>query len=64
MMSEEVFRYRPELLARLPAKTRGIREGIPTPLNDRIVQIIHEIQEGKRKPSRENLKELEICLNS
>ena len=43
---------------------RGSREGIPTPLNDRIVQIIHEIQEGKRKPSRENLKELEICLNS
>ena len=42
---------------------RGTREGIPTPLNDRIVKIIHEIQEGKRKPSRENLKELELCPN-
>ena len=43
---------------------RGSREGVPTPLNDRIVKIIHEIQEGKRKPSRENLKELEMCPNT
>ena len=42
---------------------KGSLEGIPTPLNDRIVKIIHEIQEGKRKPSRENLKELEMCPN-
>ena len=36
----------------------GKKEGISTPVNDRIVKIIHEIQEGKRKPSRENLKEI------
>ncbi len=41
----------------------GRKEGIRTPVNDRIVRIIHEIQDGKRKPARENLKELEICLN-
>ena len=35
---------------------RGKREGIPTPINDWIVRMIHEIQEGKRKPSRENLR--------
>ena len=42
----------------------GRKEGILTPVNDRIVKIIHEIQEGKRKPSRENLKELEIGVNA
>ena len=36
---------------------RGRREGIPTPINERIVKIIHEIQEGKRKPCRENLQD-------
>ena len=41
----------------------GRKEGIPTPVNDRIVKMIHEIQEGKRKPSRENLKELGLCPN-
>lgn len=29
----------------------GKRKGIPTPVNDRIVEIIHEIQDGKRTPS-------------
>ena len=42
----------------------GRKEGISTPVNDRIVKIIHEIQEGKRKPSRENLKELELSPNA
>ena len=35
---------------------RGRKHGIPTPVNDRITEIIHEIQDGKRKPSPENLK--------
>ena len=33
----------------------GKRKGIPTPVNDRIVEIIQEIQDGKRKPAKENL---------
>ncbi len=41
----------------------GKKTGIPTPVNDRIVRMILEIQEGKRKPSAENLKELELCPN-
>ena len=36
----------------------GKKTGIPTPVNDRIVRMILEIQEGKRKPSAENLKEM------
>ena len=36
---------------------RGRRHGIPTPVSDRIVEIVHEIQDGKRKPCRENLKD-------
>ena len=35
----------------------GRKKGIPTPVSDRIVEIVHEIQDGKRKPSPENLKE-------
>ena len=35
----------------------GKKKGIPTPVNDRIVEIIREIQAGKRIPSRENLKD-------
>ncbi len=34
----------------------GKKKSIPTPVNDRIVSLIHEIESGKRKPSRENLK--------
>ena len=33
----------------------GKKKGIPTPVSDRIVEIVHEIQDGKRKPCRENL---------
>ena len=36
---------------------RGRRHGISTPVSDRIVEIVHEIQDGKRKPCRENLKD-------
>ena len=35
----------------------GRKKGIPTPVSDRIVEIVHEIQDGKRKPCRENLKD-------
>ena len=37
---------------------RGKALGIPTPVNDRIVLLIKEIQDGKRKTARENLKEI------
>ena len=36
----------------------GKKKGIPTPINDRITAIVHEIQDGKRKPAPENLKDL------
>ena len=36
----------------------GRKKGIPTPVSDRIVEIVHEIQDGKRKPAPENLKDL------
>ena len=35
----------------------GKKTGVPTPVNDRISAVIREIQDGKRKPCRENLKE-------
>ena len=35
----------------------GKKKGVPTPVNDRIVSLVHGIQDGKRKPSRENLKD-------
>jgi 2-dehydropantoate 2-reductase len=28
----------------------------PTPMNDRVVEIIHNIEQGKMKPGFENLK--------
>ena len=34
----------------------GKKTGTPTPVNDRIVRIVTEIQEGKRKPGLENLE--------
>ena len=34
----------------------GKKVGVPTPVNDRIVAMIREIQDGKRTTSRENLK--------
>jgi 2-dehydropantoate 2-reductase len=35
----------------------GRKKGIPTPVNDRITEIIRDIQSGKRKTGKENLKE-------
>ncbi len=37
----------------------GKKTGVPTPVNDRIVRIIREIQDGKRKTGFENLAEFE-----
>lgn len=34
----------------------GRKVGCPTPMNDRVVEIIHRIEAGERKPSWENLK--------
>ena len=36
----------------------GKKKEISTPVNDRITAIVHEIQDGKRKPAPENLKDL------
>ena len=33
----------------------GKKTGVPTPVNDKIVEIIREIQDGKRKTGKENL---------
>lgn len=33
----------------------GKKKNVPTPYNDMVVKVIHEIEEGKRKPSRDNL---------
>ena len=35
----------------------GRKKGVPTPVNDRIAEIIRDIQSGKRKTGKENLKE-------
>ena len=34
----------------------GRKVGCPTPMNDRVVEIIHNIEQGKMKPGFENLK--------
>ena len=34
----------------------GRKVGFPTPMNDRVVEIIHQIEQGKLKPSFENLQ--------
>ena len=36
----------------------GNKTGVPTPVNDWIVKVIHEIQDGKRRTGPENLAEL------
>ena len=33
----------------------GTKAGVPTPINDQIVRIIHDIQDGKRQTGKENL---------
>lgn len=37
----------------------GKKNGVPTPYNEAVVRIIHEIEEGKRKPSFDNLEAFE-----
>lgn len=34
----------------------GKKKNVPTPYNDMVVKVIHEIEEGKRKPSFDNLE--------
>ena len=33
----------------------GRKVNVPTPVNDKIVEIIRDIQDGKKKPGKENL---------
>jgi len=34
----------------------GQKFGVPTPLNTKVTALIHEIEDGKLKPSFDNLK--------
>ncbi len=36
--------------------TFGRKIGVPTPMNDKVVEIVHRIEKGELKPSLENLK--------
>ena len=38
----------------------GRRCGVPTPVSDRVVEIVHKIEAGKRKPCWENLQEFDF----
>ncbi len=38
----------------------GKKTGVPTPVNDRITALIKEIQDGKRKPCADNLKDFSL----
>ena len=38
------------------ASAFGRKVGVPTPMNDKVVEIVHRIEEGELKPSFENLK--------
>jgi len=38
---------------------RGREFGVPTPLNDRLVQMVHSIESGSRSISPANISELE-----
>lgn len=40
----------------------GRKVGVPTPVNDKVIELIHEIEEGKRKPSFDNLSEFARVL--
>lgn len=35
----------------------GRKVGFPTPMNDKVVEVIHRIEAGELKPSFDNLKE-------
>lgn len=34
----------------------GRKAGVPTPYNDKVVEIVHQIEEGMRKPSMDNVR--------
>lgn len=36
----------------------GKKHHVPTPFNDKVVSLIHEIEEGRRTPGRDNIREL------
>ena len=38
------------------ASAFGRKTGVPTPMNDMVVNIIHRIEDGELKPSFDNLK--------
>ena len=38
------------------ASTFGRKVGVPTPMNDKVVEIVHRIEDGELKPSFDNLK--------
>ena len=39
-----------------PVSEYGRKVGFPTPMNDRVVEIIHQIEQGKLQPSFDNLQ--------
>ena len=45
-----------------PIVERGAEHGVPTPLNNRLVEIIKEIERGERVQDDANLLELEPLL--
>ncbi len=54
-----VRRRRTEVDAQLgPVVVRGRELGVPTPLNERLIAMIHEIEDGHRERSVQNLTEL------
>jgi 2-dehydropantoate 2-reductase len=54
-----VRKRRTEVDAQLGIAARlGEELGVPMPLTTRVVEMIHEIEEGRRQLSRENLLEL------
>lgn len=40
----------------------GRKVGVPTPVNDKVIELIREIEAGKRKPSFDNLSEFAAVL--
>ena len=38
----------------------GRKVGCPTPMNEKVVEIIHQIERGELQPSRDNLKWFQI----
>jgi 2-dehydropantoate 2-reductase len=46
----------------LPIVRNGERLGIPTPVNAKVVEVVHEIEYGKRGMGWENLDVLESAI--